>query len=282
MQHKTREMFKYPQPHYYEFGFGLTADDSIATKRSTIQPYVWQDNAIVDYETVKTNPENADFAVKATATVAAGSTVGNILVDYIMYIFPSDTEISMIRVNTMPIHTSMLSRLEAFDKKTGNDVETILELTHETTDEQTYPLFNGTDLFQGSGVRNMTADQLGLTTDLKPEGVAFDKDMYFNALHYYTNKEMLRKVTGNMLSWTLTDPLVNAKHAIAHVTKRISMPICKFGNPYMFCGELFHVPPVGALDQFHLAAQTTAIEHVTVAGRVRFNEYNPDYNFSRA
>ena len=278
--HKTREMFKYPLIHNYEFGFGLSAE--APTRAHTIIPYAMQDNAIVDYETIKTNPDNADFAVKANGNVARGSTIGKIFVDYMMYIFPSDTEISMIKVNTMDIHISMLNRLDAFDRKTGNDIETILELTHETTDEQTYPLWNGTKLFEGQGVYDLPTEVPGLTTDQQPEGVAFDKEMFYDALHYYTNKEMLRKVTGQMFSWTLTDPLVNAKHAIAHVTKRMSNPICKFANEYMMCGELFSVPQVGSTDQYHLAAQTTAIEHVSVKGRVRFNEFNPDFNFSRA
>ncbi len=58
--------------------------------------------------------------------------------------------------------------------------------------------------------------------------------------------------------------------------------LCKFQHPYTYCGELFHVPQVGSLSQYHLAGETTAIEHLQVKGFVRFYEFNPDFNFARA
>ncbi len=56
-----RQTWEFPQIHNYEFGFGLSADS--ATQASTIVPYMFQDNAMVDYELIKTNPQNADFAI---------------------------------------------------------------------------------------------------------------------------------------------------------------------------------------------------------------------------
>ena len=273
-------MFKYPRIHNYEFGFGLSAED--ATRGSTGVMYAWQDNALVDYETIKTNPDNADFAVVSTGGVCRGSTVGKIFVDYMMYLIPTQTEISMLKVNSMDIHTSMLNRLTAFDRKTGDTIEDILDLTHETTDEQTYFGYNGTKLFESQGTYDLPSDTMGLTTDTQPEGITFDMEKYYDALHYYSNKEMLRQVTGPMRAITLTEPLVNSKHAIYRGHKRMSKSMCKFANEYMACGEIFHVPQVGSTDQYHYASQTTAVEHVAVKGRVRFNEYNPDFNFSRA
>ncbi len=280
-----RLTWQYPRIHNFEFGFGLSAED--ATKASTMVNYLMQNNAIVDYENIKTNPENADFAVVAYPDVCAGSYVPKIHVGYQMYILPSDTELVHLRVDTMGIHTSMLNRLDAFDKKTGNDTETILELEHETTDEKCYPIYNGTKLFESGGIYDMAPlsgyASIGLTTDGQPEGVAFDKEMFFDAMHYYTNKEMLKQMTDRMRSHILSEPLV--PHGRSIVSKSITMntpPLCKFANPYDYCGELFHVPQVGSRTQYHLAGETTAIEHLQVKGFVRFYEYNPDYNFSRA
>ncbi len=272
--------WKFPRIHNFDFGFGLSAEAT--TKASTVVPYMFQDNALVDYENIKTNPENADFAVVDYANTCAGSYVPKVSVFYTMYIPPSDTEIVHLKVNTMDYHLSMLNRLDAFDKKTGNDIETILELQHETTDEQTYPLFNGTKLFESGGTYDYEAQQPGLTADQQPEGVAFDKELFFDAMHYYTNKQMLRNVTGKMRDYTLSEPLVPHGRSIVTNYKTFVAPLCKFMQPYSFHGELFHVPQVGARDQYHLAGETTAIEHLMVKGFVRFYEFNPDFNFARA
>ncbi len=276
-----RQTWIYPRIHNYEFGFGLSADD--ANKASTIVPYFFQDNAIVDYEGVKTNPENADFAVDTSPNVAAGSYIPKILIDWVMYIPPSDTEIVHLMADTMVINSSMLNRLDAFDKKTGDDIETILELTHETTDEQAYPLWNNNKLFEAGGTYDYHANVPGLTTTQQPEGVAFDKELFFDAMHYYTNKEMLKLVTQRMKSHTLSEPLVPHGRSLVHFRRTMNVAsLCKFQHPYTFCGELFSVPQTGSRTQYHIATQTTAIEHLRVKGFVRFYEYNPDWNFARA
>ncbi len=274
----------FPRVHNFDFGFGLSAEAT--TKESTIMPYMYQNNAIVDYETIKTNPQNADFAVVPYGDVCAGSYVPNISVVWTAVIPPSDTEIVQLRFDTMDIGISMLNRLDAFDKKTGDDIETILELQHATDDEIAYPLFNGTKLFESGGTFDIAplggfAD-LGLTTDGQPEGVAFDKELFFDAMHYYTNKEMLKLVTDRMRTHIVSEPLVPHGKSMVMGFKQSVPSLCKFMQPYSFCGQLFSVPQVGSRTQYHLAGETTAIEHLMVKGHVRFFEFNPDFNFSRA
>ncbi len=276
-----RQTWVYPRIHNFNFGFGLSAE--AATKAHTIVPYVMQDNALVDYETIKTNPENADFATVAYPNTCAGSYVPMITVGWHMFIPTADTEIISIIVNTMRLGCAFLNRLDAFDKKTGNDIETILELTHETTDEQAYPLWNGTKLFEGGGTYDYDALVPGLTTDQQPEGIAFDKEMFFDAMHYYTNKQMLKSVTDRMRTYLISEPIVPHGRSMISGGGTYRIPsACKFMNPYTFHGELFSVPQVGDLSQLQLASETTAIEHITVKGFVRFFEYNPDFNFARA
>ncbi len=276
-----RQTWVYPRIHNFNFGFGLTAENAL--QASTIVPYIFQDNAIIDYETIKTNPENADFAVVAYPNCAAGSYVPKITVGWNMFIPTADVEIISMVVNTMKIGCAFLNRLDAFDKKTGDDIETILELTHETTDEQAGPLFNGTKLFEGAGTYDYDALVPFLSGTQQPEGVAFDKELFFDAMHYYTNKQMLRSVSQRMKTYTISEPIVPHGRSRVTFARTYSLPpACKFMNPYTFHGELFHVPQVGSLSQLHLAAETSPIEHLTVKGFVRFNEYNPDWNFARA
>ncbi len=276
-----RLTWQFPEIHNFEFGFGLSAE--VATKASSIVPYMFQDNALVDYENVKTNPENADFAVVAYPNTMAGSYVPKINISWVAFLKPDDTEISQLKFDTMKINTAFLNRLDAFDKKTGNDIETILELTHETTDEQVYPLWNGTKLFESGGNYDYHANVPGLTTNQQPEGVAFDKEMFFDAMHYYTNKQMLKSVTQNMRNYNVVEPIVPHGRSMVSFQRTMNVPsVAKFQNPYTFFGELFSVPQVGSRSQYHLASETTAIEHLTIKGFVRFFEFNPDFNFARA
>ncbi len=285
MPYKNPAMWSYPLEHNFNFGFGLSAENSL--KASTIVTWMMQNNSIVDYETIKTNPENADYVIAGYPDVCAGSVIPRIMVDYKMFIPTADTEIIALLMNTMKINTSFSNRLDATDKKSTNDVKTLIEMEMATDDETAYPIFNGTKLFEGAGAIDTTfkdgyAD-VGLGTDLQPEGVAFDKELFFDAKQFYTNKEMLNLVTQKMKTYMIVEPLVPHGKAVVHVHYNMPTPsLCKFANPYMFCGELFHLPQVGNIDQLHLAGETTAIEHVTVKGRIRFKEYNSDYNFARA
>ncbi len=276
-----RQTWVYPRIHNYNFGFGLSAE--AITKAHTIVPYMFQDNALVDYENIKTNPENADFAVVDYPNCCAGSYVPKITVGWSAFIPTADTEIIMMTFNTMRLGCAFLNRLDAFDKKTGNDIETILELQHETTDEQAGPLWNGTKLFEGGGTYDYAAEVPFLTGTQQPEGIAFDKELFFDAMHYYTNKQMLKSVTSGMRTYTVTEPIVPFGRSLIRGGGTYSIPpACKFMNPYTFHGELFSVPQVGDRTQLQLAGETTAIEHLTVKGFVRFLEYNPDFNFARA
>ncbi len=275
-----KRVWEFPLIHNYEFGFGLSADSS--TQASTIMPYIFQDNALIDYELLKTNPDNADFAISAHGRVHKGSHISRLNVKWMMYLHPTDTEISLLKVNTMEIHTAFLNRLDAFDTKTGEDIETILELTHEVTDTQCYPLFNTTKLFESGGTFDFEANQPGLTGTQQPEGVAFDKEKFFDAMHYYTNRQMLKSMTSGMRTLTLSEPIVPHGRPIVTGGQNHLNSMCKTANDYMFSGELFHVPQTGSISQYHLATETTAIEHVTIKGFVRFNEHNPDFNFARS
>ncbi len=277
--------WSYPQPHDFIFGFGLTADASAATKKSTIMPYVMQDNALIDYETIKTNPENADFAVQANPNVRAGSYIPKCSVTWMAYC--DGAEVDYLNFKTMKYHTSMLNRLDAFDKITGNTVKVILELANETTDEQCYPLWNTVKLFEGHllGSYDLPPEVPALTGTQQPEGVAFDLALYFDALHYYTNRQMLATLTDRMQGHTVANLSKDTPKgtAIARGFDNRMPSICKYAHPYMFYGELFHVPKQGDHNQVIGNDVTlTFIEHLTILGRVRFNEYNPDFNFARA
>ncbi len=278
----SRRTWAYPRKHAFKFGFGLSAD-SVNQAASTVT-FFMHDNALVDYETIKTNPENADFAVYPHPNVAAGSMLGNLNVYMEMFIPKDDTELTILKVESLMINISMLNRLDAFDKKTTTDIENLLELTHEVTDEQAYPLTNGTDLFTGhQSAIDIPVNVPGLTADQSPEGEAWDSIAFRDAQQYYTNKEMLRKVTGPLMTHTITEPIVPHGHPLYRFKSRMRVPsLCKFVQPYDYCGRKVMVPQITNPNQYATANDTTAKEHLTVHGTVRFDEWNEDFNHSRA
>ncbi len=280
-----RMTWENPLVHDFPFSFGLDCDDAAITKHATHIPYVMQDNAIVDYETIKTNPQNEDFAVVAKPNCAAGSYVPRCMVTWKAFVpVLGSAEVDLVSFRYLPIHTAMLNRLDAFDKKTGFDVESLLELTHETTDEQCYGLYDNTKLYEGHGVQDLPADVPGLDTTQQCESVAFNLEAYFDALHYFTNKEMLRTVTDRMRNYNITRITadVPVRDKVARFIDKRMPSICKFMQPYSYYGGLFSTAKVSTPNQYMIAGDVTAIEHISIIGRVRFNEYNPDFNHSRA
>ncbi len=262
---------EFPLQHNSEFSFDLTAEG--ATQASTIVPILISDQAHTNADTTIVNPRHASYAVVDSATCYPESIIPRIQLSYRCSLTKGAIETDAIRslsLNIMPIYTAFLNRLDATDTRTGQDTETILELTHETTDEQCYPLWGGTKLANGS---TLPSNIPGLTTNQIIENVVFDKEGFFDAMQYYTNKNMLKTMVGRMRT-----VLLKRDYPYSHSSNNFNYPITKFMNPYAFCGILFHLPQTGQIDQYGLAADTTAISHVHISGKIRFPEWNKSFN----
>jgi len=258
---------EFPLQHDYEFAFTLHAEDE--TKNSTIVPIIIHDEAAGSLGGIQVNPKHPSFEISAEVSCYPESIIPKISLSYRCALTKGAIETDAIRslsLNVMPIHTAFLSRLDAEDHTTSTDCESILELTHETTDHQCYPLWSGVDLSNPSLLPTKVP---GLTTDQKIESVAFDKELFFDAMQYYTNKNMLKTMIGRMKS-----VLLKRDYPYSYASNNYNYPIVKYMNEYSFCGILFHLPQVGQLDQFGLAADTTNIGHVNISGKIRFPEWN--------
>ncbi len=259
---------EFPLHHDIEFNFQLNAEDE--TKNSTIIPILLQDEGIgTQPKSVQVNPKNDTFEVNTGFQCYPDSIIPKIALSYRCALTKGAIETDLIRslsLNIMPIHTAFLSRLDAEDTKTTTDCENLLELTHETTDKQCYPLYSTVKLSNGF---TAPTDYPGLTTTQVIESVAFDKETFFDAMQYYTNANMLKTMVGGMRT-----VLLKRDYPYSHYSNNYNYPIVKFMNHYAFCGILFHLPQVGQIDQYGLAADTTNIPHINISGKIRFPEWN--------
>ncbi len=269
---------EHPLPHNFNQNFAFNLD-SATSKNATYVPLILNDEGLVNADTVNVNPEHGSFAEsntpycyknsiipKINLTIRASMSKGSIETD----------KLRNIKFSWMPVYISFLNRLEAEDSKTAVQIEDILELQHETVGKSCYPIWSGTNLDDTSliGIHaNATTALMGLTTNANMETVAFNKELFFDALQYYTNAPMLKKVTGKMRSVTLS----RDRHYVYH-SNNFTHPMVKRINNYTFCGILIHAGLEGSNDQQFPIGDLTAIVHMTFRVHVRYDEWNSEFD----
>ncbi len=272
----------FPLKHYVSYNFGLQAEDE--TKNSTICTlFRYTDLAVAPFN-IDVHPNDANYAEDQGAIIHYDSIIPKVNLKIMATLTKGAIETDKVRsiiLNWMPIYTAFVDSLDSEDEKTGNDIEGLIELQHDTTNKDVYPLFAGPKLTDGSAHPLSTVPlsealgDVGLTTTAVLESVAFDKTAYFSAMRYYTNKGMLKKVTGRMKSI-----LVTRDRPYIYTSSNFTQPMVKRGNPYTFCGILFHLPQGGSVDQTFRAGDTTAISHLNITMQANFSEWNNNFDQS--
>ncbi len=261
--------------------FSLAAEAQ--TDNSTIVSLIRSTEVFNAPSAVVTNPRNGSFAEDAGPTIHMNSIVPRLSLSMMFSLTQPaivTDDLRSIVVKWMPIYIAFLDDLEVQDDKTNTQIEDVLELQHETGAKDTYLLYDGNKLGIPSGTAPMSTvaatevfGDYGLTTNTILEGVAFDEDAFWDNMHYKTNKEKLRKVTGPMKSI-----LVTRDRPYRYYSNKFTYPTVKRGNPYTFCGILFHVPQGSESGQTFLNTDTTAIPHVNISLRCKFEEWNPSFS----
>ncbi len=268
----------YPLPHNGGFSISLNGEDE--TLNSTIIPIFRMTEACINPEAIEVNPTNANFAEEGGFSVFRGSIVPKIMFHFDAWLTEGAIETDKIRhmkFKWMPIYTSFLSSLDAADEKTGTDIESQLELQHDTGNKDVYPLYVASEKLLGitSSIKLNTlgyAEALadwGLTTTAVYESVAFSEIDFYDTMQYKTNAGMLKKVVGPMKSVTLT-----RDRPYTYYSDNFVNPTVKRANPYTFCGILFHLPQGESQGQNLASGDTTNIPHINISGGVRFDEWN--------
>ncbi len=269
---------EHPLPHNFNYKLQLGVDDT-TTYNATYMPLILNDEGLVNADTVIANPRHGSFAEAAnpynyhdsiiprmTVALRAGLTKGAIETD----------KVRQLKFSWMPVYLSFLNRYEAEDSKTAVQIEDILELEHETVGKSGYPLWSGTDMNYAGNVgvhANATTALMGLTTNAVMENIVFDKELFFDAMQYYTNAPMLKTVIGKMKTVTVT-----RDRDYRYYSNNFTHPMVKRINDYTFCGILLHASKAGSADQLPIGGDVTNIGHINIQAHIRYDEWNSEFD----
>lgn len=263
----------YPNVHVLEHKFQLTG--YTAGYNSTIYPVIMQDEAQGDPNSKYTNPESGSFAESNEPNCYPDSRVNsarlNLELSLAKGTYVTDN-VEVLRVAVIPIQTAFLENLTAINDATSEEVEDLLELQHETTDRQTYPLWNGNKLT--GDTLALGTDVPGLTTNQNIEGVTLDINKLYDSLQFYTNGGKVRHTIGR-IRW------VNISR------RRLFRMQIRFGsktkaqNPYTFAGVLIHLPLQSEINSAVENGALTNIPHLNIRAFSRYNEWNENFNMMR-
>ncbi len=273
---KKEKQTWFPRVHNQRLAlsFGM---ESAVVNTTTIVPIAFYDEAISP-STISTNPENAAFVEVDSMNCMPDSRIDGINVEATFSMTHGALEtdkLHMIKCGFMELHTSF-EDIAATDELSGATIGTVLELETESTDRQAMPLYNTVKVLEKVATSGtLDALQPGLTSSQVIEGVAFQPNLYYDALQYHTTKNKLKACTNGLKWFTLTKdkPFRKFKFRIHPKTKRM--------NEFSFAGLMVLVPDAQTDFQYHLDADMTNIPHVDVMIRIRYNEWNEYFNFKK-
>ncbi len=206
---KGYNQMQYPLPHNFEYQFRLEIEDE--TKNSTITPLLKTYEGMNAADVIEVNPSNSAFLEETGSVIQPDSIVPKMNVFFsaqMAHLADETDKLRYLKFNWMPIYLSFKDNYEAMDNKSNVEVEDILEMQHTVANKDGTPLY-GVKLgtvrdYPASSVNiSETFTIADLTTDLKMEAVAFDEQLMWDALQYYSNSSMLASVMGKWHSVVL-------------------------------------------------------------------------------
>jgi hypothetical protein len=264
----------YPLPHNKINSFDLSA--YTGSRNCTLYPLVSYDEARIPAN-INTHPEHASFAEYDSPNCAPDSKINRnhttLELSLTKHCWNID-KVEALKVYVVPVMLSFKDNYTAIDELTSVEVQDVLEMQTEATDRQGYPIWSGTKL--NGDLATLGIDVVGLTTNQTIEMVAFDMDLYYDALQYYTIGPKLAKSTGNVKALTVKR---------GHPTRmKIHIPSkAKRMNEYTFFGVIIYVPTGGNVRQYSQSGDfTDTDDHVICKVTHRFLEWNRSFDSERA
>ncbi len=222
-----------------EFGFSLYGGESPAENCTIIPLFYHDEKAQLAPQDFETNPINAGFTEVTDAGAITNSIIPYLKLNITASLTKFAVETDKVRYASFmvqPIYTAFKQDLDATDQKTTETVASMLELQYDASTEEVFPIFHGTDLPENDG-GNFGPSQLGLTTDVKPEGVTFDFDNLAYMQRHSSVKGIVNKILGKRKWYTIT-----RDRPVRINSSNYVFPTVKRANTYMFCGLIIYAP----------------------------------------
>ncbi len=197
---------EYPQHHRLHWNFNLSHDDTALTKRATMLPICWNDDARSP-PTFDTNPMHSNFAEDTNGGCCPESKIFSISAK-LQFGFTKGAwntdKLRNLKVQIIPIAVAF-EDIDAADDLSSVTVGAALELTDEDTTNNTFPIYNDVVITATAGQQvDMGTTQLGLTATTALEYVTFDMDQLFNLLKYGSNRGKLKACIGGIITRNLS------------------------------------------------------------------------------
>ncbi len=268
----------FPNPHTFRHAWAIALESGVVNQ-FTNYPICMYDEGQGTPSDLETNPVNAAFVVDQSPMIYPDSRVDSIFMEVQVSMTKAALEtdkLHAIRYMIQPIHMAFIEDYIAIDDLSSEETQDTLEMTTESTDRQGYPLFNNVKLpiIYALGTPELLhADVPGLDTTQAIEGIAYGTQGFYNAIHYKTISGKLKTLTDG-IRWHIIKRQ-NPVHTHRFRIHRSS----KHANPYMYAGLIIGAPAVDNQDQIPVAAETTNVNHLFIQTRVRYNEWNENFNF---
>ncbi len=141
----------YPRPHNEAITWGHGLETGVVNQ-ATIVPITMYDEGQGDPSAYDANPEHASFAEVNMPNCFPDSRINLIHAEFRISLSKAAIEtdkVVALRYAFMPIFTTF-DDIAVNDERSGLDIGEILELQRETTDRQSYPLYNAVDMLPGT------------------------------------------------------------------------------------------------------------------------------------
>lgn len=267
---------EFPRVHHEELNWAHGVETAVVNS-ATMVPILHYDEGLGAIASFNSNPEHSSYVEVAEPNCYPESTVNKIFCMAQVSLSKEALEtdkVHALKFATMEIHTAFDEGTQATDEVSGLSLNDILELQTESTDRQTYPLYNGVKCKVGKAgnYEYLDADVPGLTTTQGIEGVAFNTHQYYDGLNYYSNGGKLRKIATKLKWHTLTrqNPTTRITFNQHSNTKHM--------NPYTGLFALFYIPKNSVIEQIGKASDTTDVNHIEINFQYRYNEFNEGFN----
>lgn len=276
---------EYPLPHEMRYSFGLLGENE--AKNSMIVTLIRTSEDLGTPETIEVNPHNNAFVEESGPTIHLNSIIPRMNLKFTARMTTAAIETDKMRsliFNWMPIYMAFEDDYVAKDVMTNTEVEDILEMSHTaaTGNKRGTPLQSTvkSDTTNHASVQPLNAvsdtevfGDYNLTTNTILEFQAFDTNLFWDAMDHFSNRGKLQKVVGKWHTQVVTRdrPFIYSSHNFTY-------PTVKRGNPWTYCGILFHLPQGVDFNQHFNAGETTVIEHLSIDLLCKYDEWLPDFD----